>query len=137
MPDIFTFCSLFSYTYELDNYENALKWSRTKKISGRWKAPSALLHDILRTSENLLFSSMYSALELHAEISFLMEYQQPFTKYTPYIDIPNIKWLLDILQSTDPIILRRNFEAFYHSITLSKNRLRSSARNFRMSPMNP
>ena len=120
MPDIFAFCSLFSYTYELDSYETALKWAkRPKKLFGRWKASSALLHDFLRASGNLLFSSIYSALELNAEITFLMEYQQLFTEYTPYTDIPNIKWLLDILQSTDSIMLRKNFAAFYHSVTLS------------------
>ena len=77
MPDILTFCSGFFDVIELEEYENTVKWARRPTPKpGQWRAVSALLHEVLRSSGNLLFSNMYAALEMYAQVPFFTEFQQ-------------------------------------------------------------
>ncbi len=119
MPEILAFCSRSSSLYELEQYENAVKWARRPcPTAGSWKICSSLLHNLLDSSGNVLFSSMYAALELYAEIPFFGEYRKTLV-HTTYIDNSAISWFLDCLESTNPLILRQNFTEYYHSVRSS------------------
>ena len=116
-PDIFTFCARFFRIYESGEYENALKWARKPRdAQGQWKVMSAFLHDLLKSSGNLLFESMYAALELHAQVPFLVDYQWPVTSYSPYLDAHNIGGFLEALQSSSRFAVHRCFSDYYHTV---------------------
>lgn len=120
MPDILAFSSRTFHVYESQEYENAVKWSKKPKSTARqWKVSSALLHDILKSSNNLLFSNLYAALELHAEIPFLVDYQQPITSYVPHFDTNTVGWLLDFLGSSNRFMIHQRFTEHYHTAYLA------------------
>ncbi|WP_411335839.1 GntR family transcriptional regulator [Ruminococcus gauvreauii] len=112
MPDILAFCSRFVKVYELTNYERAVKWIRRPVLTGSWQICSDIIHDVLLSSGNFLFSSMYKSLEIYAEMPFLAEYQRFVTGYTPFIETHHVDWILDSLQLNSAAIQRRFAEHF-------------------------
>lgn len=120
MPDILTFSSRSFHVYESSEYENAVKWAKKpKSTTGQWKAASVFLHEVLKSSNNLLFSNMYAALELHAEVPFLSDYQRPVTSYAPYFDTHTVGWFLEFLRSSNRLFIHQCFTEHYHSAYLA------------------
>ena len=119
IPDILVFCSRFSYLYELNHYDYAVKWVRKPKHRSSWKAISLLLHDYMNASGNFLFSSIHSALELYAEIPFLMEYQDSITSYSPYIEELDTGEVLKCLKNHDRYTLMLDLKKLFHAVSLS------------------
>lgn len=114
MPEILTFSSRTFHIHESQEYENAIKWAKKpKSTAGQWKVASAFLHNVLNSSNNLLFSNMYAALELHAEVPFLADYQQPLTSYAPYFDTHTVGWFLDFLRSSNRFLIHQCFTEHY------------------------
>ncbi len=119
MPDIFTYCFRVTPVSALKHYETALKQARRANPAGSWSAASDLLRDSLHASGNLLFRSVFSALEQHAEVSFLLDYQQPLTTYSPYTETASLRTMIHIMQHADSAQLRERFTQNFHATTVS------------------
>ena len=114
MPEILAFCAKSVSIYELPNYEKAVKWSKRPRLTGSWQICSNIIHDVLLSSGNFLFSSFYASLELYGEVPFLAEYQGLITGYTPYTESHHADWILDCLQS-DSYTVQRSFASYYRT----------------------
>ena len=117
MPEIISFCTRFCRLAELEHYEHAVEIRKKKGGTECWRILSALIHDILRSSGNVLFRSMYASLELYGEMPFFMEHQQAITSYTLDEDIHDTDWFFETMKNSSPYVVKSHFQAFYHKVT--------------------
>ncbi|QNM04772.1 GntR family transcriptional regulator [Qiania dongpingensis] len=68
MPRLYSVSAAFCSTEDFIKYDSAIKRGAKKDIEGTWRVTSAVFHDILQKSNNLLFNDLYTSMELYTQI---------------------------------------------------------------------
>lgn len=115
MPDVLSFCARSYRAEVLWNRQPA----RKKDADGRWKTASILIHDVLHSSGNLLLNSLYTSLEVYAQIPFFMDRRSSFILYSPCDENRGLDWVVETLRKRDFYERRNRFQQTYHAVTVS------------------
>ena len=118
MPDILAFCAQFSNLIELKHYEPMMRWVFSRRSTGRWKSPSAFLHELMDASGNPLFSDLYAALEFSGEVFLILEYLSETATDSPHAEKQALNLAIEALQCGNYYTIRDRFQAYYHTVTL-------------------
>lgn len=116
MPSLLAFSAQLCEVEELEHYPLALRASKKPNVKTNWRAGSALLHDLLSASGNLLFCDLYTSLELYAQIPFFFERQHAVTAYSLPDKNKPLSWTVETLQGTDPRKMEEAFAEMYHQV---------------------
>ncbi len=80
MPRLFSVSAAFCSPEDFIKYDSVIKHGAKKDIKGTWRVTSAVFHDILKKSGNLLFNDLYTSMELYTQIpaAACSEEEHPF-----------------------------------------------------------
>ena len=116
MPILLTFSSQGLELEVMEHYDQAIKVARRGVTAGGWKVLASLDMDILKSSGNPLFCSLYSIFEMNCSLTFFAEQCDFFKEnYTcKKITVPG--QVIDILRRNDPYKKYCQLKAVYQEL---------------------
>lgn len=115
-PDILVFCAKLSHIIDLEHYDPVVRWVRyNRDTTGRWKAASFFIHELLQASGNPLPGSLYAALNLSTSNVLLVEYKYDVLRDWPKMEKQDFARVLSALRNGNSLAIRKSFQAFFHT----------------------
>lgn len=117
MPILLSFSVSVSDVRSMEHYAYALAYSKKPHSKNDWRTANFLLHDVLHASGNLLFTELYSSLQVDAHAPFFAAYGSP----SGISDLQNIQGymtaVINALNKSAPQDTKRCFQDIYREIT--------------------
>lgn len=117
LPSIFHFSAAHCDIKKLPSYQKLLKKNNCQDTAALDAAFSALLNELLRSSNNLLYNDLYNSLKTYSKVTLAAPKNMLF-KYDP----ETFRLLLAALQSNDYQLVNKRFNDMYLSFSVSVNK---------------
>ena len=117
LPSIFHFSAAHCDIKKLPSYQKLLKKNNCQDTAALDAAFSALLNELLRSSNNLLYNDLYNSLKTYSKVTLAAPKNILF-KYDP----ETFRLLLAALQSNDYQLVNKRFNDMYLSFSVSVNK---------------
>lgn len=117
LPSIFHFSAAHCDIKKLPSYQKLLKKNNCQDTAALDDAFSALLNELLRSSNNLLYNDLYNSLKTYSKVTLAAPKNTLF-KYAP----ETFSQLLAALQSNDYQLVNKRFNDMYLSFSVSVNK---------------
>ena len=117
LPSIFHFSAAHCDIKKLPSYQKLLKKNNCQDTAALDAAFSALLNELLRSSNNLLYNDLYNSLKTYSKVTLAAPKNTLF-KYAP----ETFSQLLAALQSNDYQLVNKRFNDMYLSFSVSVNK---------------
>ncbi len=116
MPCLFAFSAPACRKEILNPYFHSLERCRPDDSAGRWQICSALLHDMLDTTGNLLFCDIFTILELHARVPFFLNHQEVLSVMTRYTGSSQTQCIMNSLKGQSAEEILAQFTSMYRLV---------------------
>lgn len=116
MPCLFSFSAWICEDEILCPHFRSLTRCKPECSTGRWQICSALLHDMLDSTGNLLFCDIFANLELHAQVPFFLNNKEAISVIAEYMDKTYMQWIMESLKERDPDEIQARFSSMYGAV---------------------